>query len=266
MKKNKAEKTIKGNPNKITNNQHIIPRKQLLEWSSNNKTILTSSPRIKAGSPIELSPDETIFCVQRLWNDLTEHKALKPIEDQYQKEVSHLKEGGKIQKKDNITFYYSMLIARIMIAKRPRLNNTPILTNPSMQLSKEQLEKEEIKYRDSNGPHVMTIYPPLDPSSQDQERAITSFFMLGFYQRLVISLQSNNLDNWVPIYIADQSFVISDALFELYNEQLYILPITPNIILITESTQKKLSSSQPLSIEEINDLLIKRHDRFYVKK
>lgn len=265
MKKYKAEKPLDKNPNKITNNQHIIPREHLLEWSSNGKSILTTSRFFDNKKP--LSPDEKLFCAQRLWLDSTERQTLKQNEDNYQRQISYFKENRTFKEIDHVTGYYLMLLTRIFISNMPRIPSEQILTNVDIELSKEELELEEIKYReDPTPPRVISAFPSKDPASQNFDRTVITMLLNKTYIRLCSIWEQSNFGKWQHISSLNKNFVLSDALYRLYEKGFHILPITPTDILISMASFNKLKKLNQLSVENINKMLEKDSINFFIEK
>lgn len=73
------------NPNKITVNQHVIPKKHILEWSTNGVSVeIYDIENKKFKKLLATSP---YFCVMRLWDQWTESNMLKTNEDNYQSQI-----------------------------------------------------------------------------------------------------------------------------------------------------------------------------------
>lgn len=75
-------KPQKGNPHKLTINQHIFPKACISRFARENGTVQV---RRKCGEQDQwVTPGNSYFCARRLWDQKAEAVFMKAIEDRYQ--------------------------------------------------------------------------------------------------------------------------------------------------------------------------------------
>jgi hypothetical protein len=85
-------RTQKGNPHRLTREQHVIPMATLRRFALHDGRV---EVHLRDGRMVKLSVDNQLFCVDRLWDQRAEAGYMKKIEDEFQALVDEL-EGGRL--------------------------------------------------------------------------------------------------------------------------------------------------------------------------
>lgn len=101
MNKN-FESIQKGNPYRLTKEQHFIPKSQIKRFENRNKKVWCKNLKSKNQKITEINSNNSIFKVQRLWAEFAEKGYMKNIEDNFNKLVdcilnSSIKEFTNVQ-------------------------------------------------------------------------------------------------------------------------------------------------------------------------
>jgi hypothetical protein len=91
-KRAQAEKTRKGNPNRLTIKQHVFPLKSIERFFDEAGRVAVRD--VHRSKTIRLKPDNPIFCAARAWNESTEAGFMKRIEDAFQRAVDPIVAGA----------------------------------------------------------------------------------------------------------------------------------------------------------------------------
>ncbi|HGM6399561.1 TPA: hypothetical protein ACKP77_001983 [Serratia marcescens] len=263
---------MRKNPNNLTIKQHILSAKQLSEWSVNGKTIHIRD--IPSGEDRNITPDNEYFGVQRLWDQEIEQVFFKGIEDKYQEQVAKLKvmqvsflsERVTAQKeaKDHdininaLVDYYKISCIRCELSKKNR-PHAPLLQDMPGEHTNAQIEENELARLKGHHDFVKVLVPA-DKNSQSIARFITRFAINTDYDAMTQKL-GNTIWNLLFLEIGHDNLVISDALDVFYKEGYYLMPITPRILLISQSTVDKIGNALKSTI--INDILKNHAYRFH---
>lgn len=102
----KYEKPQKGNPHRLTVNQHIFPTRSIERFADDAGTVSLNDMR--RGFLRRAKPTDDIFCAQRAWDQRAESGYMKEIEDQFQRVAVDVL-GGAIA---NITEDNKLVVSR----------------------------------------------------------------------------------------------------------------------------------------------------------
>ena len=254
IEQNVNGKRIK-NPNKIIINQHVIPNKHLLEWSKDGKMI--SVYDINSNESKTLPSSSPYFCVMRLWDQWTETKMLKTNEDNYQVQISLMKQGLPFTHIEHIMEYYVLLCVRIWVANKERPNYPSIFTSISQEHNKSELEENELEMEGTC--HI--IKGTTDDNSQHIARQIVKMAMNKAFIQWCEAIKDQN---WLIYQSDEESFILSDALYNNYLKGIHLFPVNPKKVLITESTYKFLEDTNSLSVKSINNIMKANAVNYYV--
>lgn len=78
----KYEKTQKGNPHKLTINQHCFPARSIERFTDSNGRVEVRL--LNKHIDFKAKPSEKVFCARRAWDQRAESGFMKAIEDEYQ--------------------------------------------------------------------------------------------------------------------------------------------------------------------------------------
>lgn len=244
------------NPNRITINQHIVPKKHILEWSSDADMVTVNE--IAANMAKRLPAANPYFCAMRLWDQWTETKQLTPNERNYQNQLDLMKAGENPANPESIFAYYIMLGVRTWIANKERPIYPRIMNDISGAASKATLEENELRTVET-GFHM--IYPAMDEDSQDSARQLVKMAMsMTFIQWC----DQVGLQEWKTIHSNDESFVLPDSFDLNLRRHLHILPVTPKLAMVLKNTYLYLEERNSLNATHINQLLIAGARKYYI--
>lgn len=249
------EKTLKGNPNKITVNQHIIPSRHISEWSNGRKVVDIID--IASGQKITMPPSSPYFCAMRLWEQHTEARFLKDLEDSFQSQMALLKCNNTITQKMIVTKYYASLCARVKISSINRMVSQSRMHSVTMEGEKSALEKDELNVK--NSVRICRTIP--SPLSQHFDRiALGGLLYLAYFDYCNHLLEQD----WILFESDGIALTLSDSFHNNYSESFHVLPITPRKALIAESTYHHLEKEKKLSAKFINSVMKKNAIKYYM--
>jgi hypothetical protein len=136
------ETTTKGNPQRITLNQHVIPRRYIEAFTDDNDLVevLCVDNNIK----FKANPQSTVFCAKRVWDQKAENGWMKDIEDTFHRAVSvYFNEDVPIPNQIATDFFLLWHI-RSILAKNPPQPGKIVGISPE-DFAKEQAEILERK-------------------------------------------------------------------------------------------------------------------------
>ncbi|MDO8065442.1 hypothetical protein [Janthinobacterium sp. SUN206] len=85
-------KSQKGNPHKLTIDQHIFPKACIARFIGENGTVQVR--RKNGEQDLWLVPGSSYFCARRLWDQKAEAFFMKAIEDRYQEVARSIVTGA----------------------------------------------------------------------------------------------------------------------------------------------------------------------------
>lgn len=92
----KYKKTQKGNPHKLTVQQHCFPRRSITRFADSSGTVQVHV--IKAKKTVSLMSEDSIFCARRTWDERAESGFMKEIEDAYQDFADEIANGNVMRR------------------------------------------------------------------------------------------------------------------------------------------------------------------------
>lgn len=244
------------NPNKIIVNQHVIPKKHLLEWSSDGKMVEVFDIESKK---LKILPAKSpYFCVMRLWDQWTESKMLKSNEDNYQSQIGFMKNGNDFTNPDYVMAYYVLLCVRVWVANKERPHYPSEFSSISHEYSKSELEDNELEM---DGP-VHIVNATIDPDSQHMAREVVKMAMNQAFEQWCESIKNQK---WRLYQSDNDNFILSDAFCTNFLEGFHVLTLNPQQVLIAESTYENLVKNSCLSVQFINDVMKRNAVNYYVE-
>lgn len=244
------------NPNKITVNQHVIPKKHLLEWSIDGKMVNVfdiASLEIK-----NIPAQNPYFCVMRLWDQWTELKMLKTNEDNYQKQLASLRDTGRFTNIDHVMAYYVLLCVRGLLANKERPHYPSVFSSISCEYNQAELEANELGM---DGP-IHIVNGTINADSQHMARQVVKMAMSQTFMQWCNDVKEYN---WVIYQSDSEDFILSDAFHVNFSEGFHVLPIDPKQVMIAEPTYDSLKEKNVLSVSFINDIMKKNAVNYYIK-
>lgn len=231
------------NPNKITVDQHVTPRKHLAEWAGSSGRI--SIIDIETGESIQPRPDDA-FVVSRLWDQPMEAGTVKSTEDKFQEEIARLRASNKISHHQLITEYFVMLGARACCAAMPRPDYKSTMHSPNLTPTKEELELDELAQVNDSVRFIRGF------NGQSTSRLVVSMTMNSIFLRYRTDLKDRQ---WIPFESLGEKFILPDSLWFLLQHDFLLLPVSPDLILIESRIYEQLSDRGLLNAEALNTFL-----------
>ena len=90
LSRKRGERTQKGNPHKLTREQHVIPIATLKRFIHPDSLV---EVHLRDQRIVKRSVNNELFCVDRLWDQRAESGYMKEIEDHFQTLVTELENG-----------------------------------------------------------------------------------------------------------------------------------------------------------------------------
>ena len=87
----KYEKPQKGNPHRLTVNQHVFPARSIERFADGDGKV--SVRLLKLNKLLKLSPCDQLFCAKRVWGQRAEIGYMKKIEDEFQSLADRIVDG-----------------------------------------------------------------------------------------------------------------------------------------------------------------------------
>jgi hypothetical protein len=244
------------NPNNIVINQHVIPASHLLEWSIDKKMVEVFD--IESGNTKSISAKSSYFCAMRLWDQWTEKNMLKTNEDNYQSQIELIKNGRDISEPDFIMAYYVLLCVRVWVATKERPHYPSELSKISHEHNQAELEDNELEMDGS----IHIINPTIDSNSQHMDRQTVKIAMNSAFTQWCRKMKSTS---WRIYERSGESFILSDAFYNNMLCGLHVLPISPDKVIIADSTYTCLESNNLLSADHINTIMRSNAVNYYVQ-
>lgn len=243
----KYEKTQKGNPHKITINQHIIPKASIKRFSGDGGTVdiyLTENKKNK-----RFKPENPFFCAMRVWNQNAESGYMKDIEDSYQRLIVTLIENP---------------LREITTDENKKISEMFALWNCRWQIETQSLPHIELK----NAKEIA-----FNPSKEDREKletmGVSSIYeedgIFTISKRDIISpiIRSNIFSVVKELEGTNWKLVISDYgqfIFPDNARGVDYMPVTPNLCLIHGYEHKQISHD---NLTTLNDNSISSSVKYF---
>jgi hypothetical protein len=236
-------KPQKGNPHKLTIDQHIFPKTSIARFAGEHGTVQV---RRKDGEhDLWLLPGNSYFCARRLWDQKAEVVLMKVIEDRYQGVASGIV-AGDVTTLDAamnaaVTDMYLLWALRHERYLNPLPDVRMNMVAPEREMS---LDTQEIL--EANG-YVFT----------SPDNTIASRFMTGL--RFIIEMgrerQRMAGKRWGIQRSTDAEFLVPDN-FSAYS----VLPLSPTIALMEGHDDQQLGFKQ---VADINGQAVHGSRRYY---
>lgn len=240
------EKPLKGNPYKLTVNQHIFPRSCIARFcDTDGKVTVHLNSETKTE---KRKPEAKIFCAKRVWDQKAETGIMQEIEQDYHKFAERflIDNSNSIHPKEHdiITAMYCLWCIRFSYNKNP-IGDQKVdgIVDVALKMSKDDIENLE-----SDG--ISSVTPNLEiPGRQIAGPKI----MLN----LMKERKKLKGTKWSVIQSAHNEFIVPDQSLTRM-----ILPLSPILCFIHESDTLSLVAGA----DEINKILIKNSEDYYFAK
>lgn len=242
---NLYEKISKGNPFRLTKEQHFIPKASIERFTSNDKIIIKQL-KTKNKKTVQVNSNDDIFKVKRLWSQFAESGYMKEIEEKFQKLVDLIISNNvKLTKKENEIIWEMFLLWKhrtniIEFNSINKINNckiSEIKGDVYSNLEKEKLESLELSYINEDAEIIARDY-------------IANMILLLIYSEYEIVKEYE----WQIVKFSTDSLIFPSNPCDLA-----ILPINPNTCLISMNNKK-------LKEKELNENEFIKYINYELKK
>ena len=227
------EKTQKGNPHKLTVQQHCFPRRSIDRFANPDGVVQVHIS--KANRTVFLPPEDSIFCARRTWDERAESGFMKMIEDAYQVLADNIASGNvmrRLSRKERqiVADMYALWNFRWHWKNRPLADRklTGIL-GPTQSRSQDERELLEKNHMPSSGP----------------DASIDGRFLTGMVIQLHLSRVRKKLADvpWGVIKSRRLEFVVPDN-----SADRLFLPVTPHMCLANTQGFRTVDDTDVLRI------------------
>ncbi|WP_038486000.1 hypothetical protein [Collimonas arenae] len=238
----RAEKTQKGNPHKLTVNQHIFPRASMDRFATSGGVHVR---RLDHSDNIMFGTDNPYFCARRVWDHKTEHGLMVEIENKYQDTAEQIASGSvrtlSTHMNESVTDLYLIWQLRFNRYLNPISDTLLKGVEPDRNLSKNSQEVLESK-------GVVFMKP---------EGTVPGRFMAGIGISIAMDRERNRMKKtkWGILTSDDVEFIVPDN-FLRYS----IVPLSPTVCLAAEMRDQRVGVEQ---VATINGLAIQGSHRYY---
>lgn len=237
------EKPQKGNPHRLTTNQHVFPFASISRFVRADGGV--SVYLIKQNKRICVKPDNQIFYAKWAWDQRAEEGFMKDIEDKYQTFAEDVFTGKiKTVKKSCqsiITDMYALWNIRSHWRQQPLNNYRLDINDVAKHYSKDEQEKLEKN-------HITGIRPDLTISG----RHLTG----SQIQNNLLNVRKQ-MDNarWGILRTSKDQFIVPDNF-----SNAIILPLSPVICFYSQSDDNVIDRN---AVSDINKLAIESSREYY---
>jgi hypothetical protein len=230
----KYEKPQKGNPHKLTVNQHAFPARSISRFVDSSGRVETRLIRNK--KTVKLKPSDQVFCAKRVWNQRAESGYMRSIEDKYQALATAIIDGRltHISPLENhkVTEMFALWNLRTHRKENPIKDEKINGIDVAVKLTKYQQESLESK-------HITTIGPDLTIAGRD---------LAGITIQMDIDRICEQMSDtkWGILTSAEGEFIVPDNF-----SNARILPLTPRKCLFSQSENNIIGKNEVAKINQL---------------
>ncbi len=235
------EATQKGNPHKLTINQHVFPKKSIDRFSDDNG--LVQLFRKDGAKVIRVSSTNGLFCAKRVWDQGTEAGIGKRIEDRFQALVDSILLGhtsviGHFEK-TVVEDFFSLWRTRQKL-RAEGLEDFKLEGIEGDSLTKDEQEILERK-------HVMFCRDGVMPG-----RFAARIHVFGYMDTF---RRDNQNMQWGIVRAGEGEFIVPDCF-----QDMMIVPVSPKLMIVADQPNSTLTPSE---VAVINQTAIVRSTDYY---
>ena len=234
------EKTQRGNPHRLTINQHIFPKASIARFAQEDGliTIYLHEQR----KTVRLPPQDVLFCARRVWNQAAENGFMKKVEGAFQTLAEHILHSTNpsfgLTENRIVSQFYSLCRLRAEAKQAPTsdVQMKGVLPGNTLTKSEEEiLEKKGYIFARA------TTMPG---------RHMTSIRIHVLVDRLCAPETT-----WAAVYSRAVEFAVPDSFCEIG-----IVPLSPNVCLVANQAGGEISSENAI---KINRIAIDKSSKYY---
>ncbi len=237
----KHETTQRGNPHRLTIGQHVFPAASIARFAQEDG--LVSVYLHEQRKTIHCSPQNDLFCAQRVWNQTSEQGLMRRIEDVFQKLANHILNGGISHSLGStedriVSQFYSLcrLRAEARQASPQDVQMKGVL--PGSELTKNQ---EEIL--EKNG-YIFA-----------RGTTMPSRHFVSIRIQILLDKVCAPDTTWAVVYSREIEFLAPDSFREIG-----IVPLSPNYCLVSNQSSGEISPDNAI---EINRMAVGQSSKYY---
>lgn len=219
------EATQKGNPHKLTINQHVFPRKSIDRFS--DESGLVQLFRKEGAKVISSSSTNSLFCAKRVWDQSTESGIGKNIEDRFQALAQSILAGSTkvigCLEKTVVEDFFSLWRTRQKF-RAEGLEDFKLEGIRGNSLTKDQ---QEILERQ----HVMFSRDGVMPG-----RFVARIHVFGYMNTFRQDVQHMQ---WGIVRAGEGEFIVPDCF-----QDMMIVPVSPKLLIMAEEPNSTLTRSE----------------------
>lgn len=243
----------KGNPHRLTKEQHFIPKSQIKRFENKNLKVFCKNLKSKNKKIIEINANDNIFKVQRFWAEFAEKGYMKNIEDNFNKLVdcilnSSIKEFTNKQSRI-ICDMYTLWERRVYHIEEFNKNSDlfikldEISGNNYTPDEKEKIESVHMSYVNENG----------EISNRDLIAGQIQIFILNSPYKEI---------QWGILKSENKTFVMpsNPCMSNNYDKATIIFPISPHYCLVPVQIYREIDDKD---VDYLNNTMINNSKWFY---
>jgi hypothetical protein len=244
LKRARAEKTRRGNPNRLTLNQHVFPVKSIERFADKDGRVETRllDSRNKIIQP---KPDNTIFCASRAWDQRAETGYMKRVEDKFQRVAAAIVAGKtatvSAEEKSAIDWMYALWYWRARF-RELESQETQLNGVTGADLSLEQEENLE-----SNG-YMFARKHGAMPTRQLNGAVVE--MRTGFY----VEELAKSVTRWGIIAAQSGGFVVPDVPCH------GVIPLAPQLALVKDAPDGMITEQ---NLAQVNTAMRSLSESYY---
>ncbi|WP_419735659.1 hypothetical protein [Pseudomonas sp. COR18] len=238
----------KGNPHKLTVNQHTFPKTSIARFTGQSGMVQLF--HMKTRKVLPMKPTDQVFCAKRTWDQKSEAVYMKAIEDAYQTLISTILAGrtkriGLIEG-IIISEFYCLWNIRALLKQRPITDQS--LTDHGIIGVRRHYTKDEHERLEAAG--VSAIRPDL---------TFPGRFLAGpkIMMNVDMAVEGMGDAKWGILQATDGEFIVPDN----FNNR-RIVPVSPTICLWSKTNQE-IELLNRKAVAEINRAAIETSIDYY---
>jgi len=243
----------KGNPFRLTKEQHFIPKAHIKRFENDNKKVFCKNLISKNKKITEINSNDSIFKVQRLWAEFAEKGYMKRIEDKFSRLVDNILDESL---KDFTTEQSRVICNMYTLWERRAYHIKEFLKNQNLHIKlngidgeihtlneKEKIESFHMSYVNENG----------DISNRD---------LIGGQIQVYINSSPYQSIEWGIIKSNKLKFIMpsNPCMRNSYENSIIIFPISPYFCLVPKELLNRINDE---NIHILNEKMIQNASWFY---
>ncbi|MCP1446441.1 hypothetical protein J3D54_005573 [Pseudomonas sp. GGS8] len=237
----KFEATQKGNPYKLTTDQHVFPKACIDRFSNTEGFVEVFSYNAK--KVLKIKSNNSLFCAKRVWDQRTEVGIGKRIEDRFQNLVRGIQSGSV-----TVIGYFEKIVVEDFFSLWRSRQKFKLDGLPDVQvdrISSDPLTKDQQEILESN--HTIFFRDGVMPG-----RFAAGIHVVGYINAF---RHDNRNTEWGIVRAVDGEFIVPDCF-----EDMMIIPISPKLSIIADQPNSTLTRCE---VAVNNQVAINRSTNYY---